>query len=265
MKLSIWQQFSSNHSGGFTVVGKFESVGAANAAKETLEHVICAIAGWFMKPENQGDPIGDTPTLIEQRFADEYNLKWEKRVDWLTPYRPEGHGWSHYTAPEQHIWQYDHLVVVDLPYDERTFQTGQQFAAFIQALGGESFQEAIATWVPDSEYKRLSFSISCLAPTSEKAETLYEIIKDHLASEKSEVPRRLTPWYRYHLLLAHYGNNIPGQFSPMRETSITARSCLIDESLIKLEQCYGNIFSLPALVDWMRDEGCAVEYQLIQE
>lgn len=40
MKLSIWQQFASNHSNGFTVLGTFANEAQAASAVEKLRHIL---------------------------------------------------------------------------------------------------------------------------------------------------------------------------------------------------------------------------------
>jgi len=54
MKLFIWQQFASNHSGSYTVVGKFETPEAAQQATETLlEHLTQLKAEYGLVPPDQ--------------------------------------------------------------------------------------------------------------------------------------------------------------------------------------------------------------------
>jgi hypothetical protein len=43
MRLSIWQQFSSNHSSNFTAVGRFDTPEKAAAARQTFEQMLRAI------------------------------------------------------------------------------------------------------------------------------------------------------------------------------------------------------------------------------
>src|SRR5215467_11223655 len=52
MHILIWQQFSSNHSANFTVVGTFASSGEANKAAEALLVTLKTISDWYSDPAN---------------------------------------------------------------------------------------------------------------------------------------------------------------------------------------------------------------------
>src|SRR5262245_22231538 len=83
MKLSLWQQFSSNHSASFTVVGTFESAEKANAAADKLRNILQAIYEWHQQHPghlNQDDLV---PTPPEVEFARRYGVEWTEAMDWF--------------------------------------------------------------------------------------------------------------------------------------------------------------------------------------
>jgi hypothetical protein len=93
MKVSIWQQFSSNNSSTFTVAGRFETAEQAQKAQREIMNLLTAIAHWYNQPENAavrkkiGPPTGLrgyplTPT--EDEYSKKYNIDWGDPIDWVT-------------------------------------------------------------------------------------------------------------------------------------------------------------------------------------
>jgi hypothetical protein len=78
MRLSIWNQFSSNHSSSYLIVGRFNAVDKATQAQNTLHDIFTEINEWFERPENE--PFthygwSDPPTPIEAELIRKYNLE----------------------------------------------------------------------------------------------------------------------------------------------------------------------------------------------
>ncbi len=100
MRISIWRQFSSNHSASFTVVGTFESPGKAAEVAAPLRQMMREIA-IFWRDLSEGerynwevevgdDYLGLTPA--EQKWSAYFGVAWPKfegdkywRMDWLPP------------------------------------------------------------------------------------------------------------------------------------------------------------------------------------
>lgn len=73
MKVSIWQQFSSNHSGGFTVIGNFKSKeNLGNATKELRTLIETA------RDSRNGDDV----TGYEYAIGLEYGFEWTEHLYW---------------------------------------------------------------------------------------------------------------------------------------------------------------------------------------
>lgn len=64
----IWRQFSSNHSGQFTVVGMFATAEQAAQAATTIRQILTTIAEWYQ--QNGYDHISP----LEHHFAEQYGL-----------------------------------------------------------------------------------------------------------------------------------------------------------------------------------------------
>ncbi len=71
MHVTIWQQWSSNHSAMYAIVGEFVSAEAAEAAATTLRGITAAIAQWFKerrgkRGEDPAFPLGPEGPWAEQ-------------------------------------------------------------------------------------------------------------------------------------------------------------------------------------------------------
>src|SRR5262245_35393609 len=98
MKVSVWQQFSSNHSANFEVVGKFESVEQAQQSELKIRDIIQQIGDYYRNHYNEQEfdaalERGDLHNLspVEQAIKDEYKAdEWLQGLDWTFDDRPDG-------------------------------------------------------------------------------------------------------------------------------------------------------------------------------
>jgi hypothetical protein len=113
VRLSIWQQFSSNHSVSFTVVGTFETPEAAQKAATELRQVLATIAAYMQERRESPDFLREyshasypNETLIpsEEAFKRQYAVEWPYHLDWLP--------WDAGKAREA-VQVYDRLVQVE--------------------------------------------------------------------------------------------------------------------------------------------------------
>jgi hypothetical protein len=77
MRIAIWQQWASNHSSSFVIVGEFGTAEAATAAAHQLHEMLTLIAQF------REGYTGQEPTGPEVQFAQEYQLEWEHTLTWL--------------------------------------------------------------------------------------------------------------------------------------------------------------------------------------
>lgn len=79
MKLTLWQQFSSNHSSSFTVVGTFESPQKAQSAATQLNALFKEVFRWYDKhPGQKALDMYDPPTSPERAIIEQFNIQ----TDW---------------------------------------------------------------------------------------------------------------------------------------------------------------------------------------
>ena len=160
MQVSIWQQFSSNHSSRFTVVGEFETPEAAQKAADILRQFAETIRQWYAEnPDadedwNAGGPVLPIPPELE--FSRQHNIEWGDHAhDWLFGE----------AVPVTHIAR---LVFVN--------GTESDFGAkplddVLERLGGNVkvdgtiiYSESDDGWLTDEAYFSVSVSVTCLAP-----------------------------------------------------------------------------------------------------
>ena len=127
MRISMWQQFSSNHSSSFTVAGKFEIIEHAHKAAEAIRAILRTLLDWYEQHENAIDwtamAVGEHPaTPIEQQTGEQYGIAWNKAVDWVVNLQ----------TPNQAVSTYNNYVFVssvsigEKPFDELMAKLGAQ-------------------------------------------------------------------------------------------------------------------------------------------
>jgi len=215
VRLSVWQQFSSNHSASYTVVGVFESADAAQAANEKIRQIISEIVTWNDQNRDQLNEYGWRPNPVEVRLAQDYGFEWKQPVDWLRLF-PRHFPPPYQTEPQEHVMTLDRVLLVETG-GVHTWQTGHQFVHLIEATGGTPYASIHGAEHPDDGtevYERIQFELQCTAPTAEVAAEIYQHLKTHLEDrEKRWIFWHPIPWITYH---PHYnrlaGNVLKEQF-----------------------------------------------------
>jgi hypothetical protein len=189
MRISVWQQFSSNHSGSYTVVGVFDTPEAARNAHTILQNMMHEIDTYSR--QNKHDSW--TPNAIEVQYEQMYSIQWHEPIDWLTPFSSAVFRVPFQRRIDEHVLFFDRVVFVDSPAI-LTWQTGHQFSDLMQAMGADTYSRVYEGTSPDGEpfYAGVTLRLDCLAPTDAVAEEVYHVLARHLEN------RSLTPWYIYH-------------------------------------------------------------------
>jgi hypothetical protein len=86
MQISLWQQFSSNNSTSYTVVGVFDSAESVQRASRTLSLIGQQIKDWYEKHPQAFDQWDEgwpyPPSTVEQQIGQEYGFDWKEGADW---------------------------------------------------------------------------------------------------------------------------------------------------------------------------------------
>lgn len=173
MKVTLWQQFSSNHSASFTSVGKFQSVEFAEIVADEIRSMIREIGFWW---EQYGDykeqqtvekrlrRKGEILTPPEQRIRDEYQVEWCRQnvtnglmaIDWIRS-----------QSADYAVQQHRKLVIIK---PAQTWCGAHPFDLIMRKLGGE-----VASKVEDYSYLTTNFMFS--APDDETANLIQQKIR----------------------------------------------------------------------------------------
>jgi hypothetical protein len=157
MRLSLWQQFSSNHSASFSLVGQFRTAQEAENAASVIRGILEKIADWYKThPEieeavRKGDLVNLTP--MEAELAKQYGLEkaWEFTVDWVNP-----------KHPHQGLQSFDNLLFMHNATE--TWIGAQPFDELLKKLGA-----TIETSVEGITEAEPVINLTCQAPDEQKA------------------------------------------------------------------------------------------------
>jgi len=196
MKLTIWQQFSSNHSGSFHVVGVFTRPDEAQKAADELRSILQTIQDWHRtNPEKakalyqrraSGDEYPPPLSEIEETLASKYHVRWPYGIDWFD--------WAKVEVLQGHLV---HL------YPKHQVDWGAlPFVQIIERLGGIGFMAGED--VGQVPFGEIWVTLSCDAPDVETASELEQTkTMNHHDNEKIESVQRYNDhlvfrweWYR---------------------------------------------------------------------
>lgn len=175
MRVTIWQQFSSNHSSFFTVVGEFQSPEAAQQATNELRRIIQSVVDWYAAhPEHEEKWIHDywPPTPAEYEIAAQYSVRLDDEygMDWI----------GAETDPQSVVTTMDCLVFLAHPID--TWNGGHPFDWIIEKLGGRGFidgwHDVGPYWEEQSTHILINFV--CNAPNPVAAQNIAQELSDYM-------------------------------------------------------------------------------------
>ncbi|HLY25440.1 MAG TPA: hypothetical protein VKQ72_03810 [Aggregatilineales bacterium] len=182
MRISIWQQFSSNHSGAYYVVGNFQSVEAARNAYDELRRIVSEIYKWLREnPEEiettqKSSQNGLLPPEIA--FAQQYDVEWPQTIDWM--------------EIEKAVRIVGTLVVVSNP--DQTWMTRQPFQGLLERLGGQTVGYDLNTDIPNDIAFHLYPTIRFTAPNSSAADKIELAFRTYITGDLTS-PENLPPWH----------------------------------------------------------------------
>jgi hypothetical protein len=165
MKLSIWQQFSSNHSATFTVMGKFETPEQAREVAETIREILVKVARWreqFQTDEEDDDLTApdhtDSEMALESELLEQYGL--DAPLETLEFARD-----SSFAADA--VLVFDRVVIVSEGLiDEYTWSGSWAFEEYLKKRGAE------VTAYSEGESKEITIDITCIAPDEVTADDI---------------------------------------------------------------------------------------------
>lgn len=161
MKLSIWQQFSSNHSSYFTVVGVFETREQAEHAATEIRAILNRLEDWHEAHEAEMLDLWSTgdylfqPFPIEQEIAEAYGIAWQGGIDWYEDAKIEV--------------KLDRMVFITPKWQSAAL--GNPFDQLMTKMGGQGYHDTSSLGGDDVH---IIFDLTCDAPDEATAIHIYE-------------------------------------------------------------------------------------------
>jgi|GEM_PF-3210932 len=194
MKLSIWQQFSSNHSANYMVVGKFEtSEKAAVVASEFRKFVLKMFKTTAYPIKIEGQHTAYVPTKVEIAIGQKYGFDWEHGVDW-----------AYFSNPKLYLEIIHDTVWFRNPH-WITHQAPVEIIRLFKGMGAEQVAVSgeLCVGIPSRPDTALLIDVKCKAPDEEKAKNLYRIFSLEFAEKIIEdrwglfdEPSRIDPLFQ---------------------------------------------------------------------
>lgn len=247
MRVFIWQQFSSNHSARFTVVGEFETPDAARKAAGELNHILTTIKQWYLDPENEDalaalNEMEELPlSPPEIGFSQQYDVEWsEYGLDWIWPD----------DQMQRLVTAVDRLVFVT---SGDTWLGAKPVDSLVEHLGGMAMVDGSVGAGEAGDLSKISVDLACMAPDSATAEAVVREVNNYFeVAEQNHEEMFNTPWRDYNDARSFEYSTVSGKVWRDGER-------LRFEGLNFWHIGYG----LPGLIAYLRDKGCTnIEYKL---
>lgn len=189
MRISIWQQFSSNHSANYDVVGTFASEKEAQQVAEKFKQIFLAIKNWWWNSGLSQDEfqrwfdhveIGQ-PTPIELELGEEYGIEWKHGLNWFSWV-----SWEHSDLP---ISVFEKSVFIQNPHWYLWYGP-QPLNQLMEIFGAEVAVAADeCRTYPDT---CLLTNLACLAPDEQKTQELYDLFQTQFTNYRNDTYENLT-------------------------------------------------------------------------
>jgi hypothetical protein len=279
MKLSIWQQWSSNHSANFTVVGVFETSDAARDAKERLMTIFNDILAWANEHPDEAKEISlnyhdnhAPPELVWRERLDIASKDWYgSLLEWLLPTHEEDNVSASVSAIEN-------VLLVSSPVS--TWLGDQPIFQIVESTGAAAVYHSVepTPW-------HFTMTLTCTCPGEEVALAIGE----DLQAKKRTPP----PWVIYYgSMLVDYPEELVANiqealdyqrrfwkrevtpsviYTPLAKYWRMAANCtlsfnsvVVEGRIVLIDRLYMDPPGLAALVKWVRSKGCTVEMSFVQ-
>jgi hypothetical protein len=306
MRLTLWRQFSSNHSNSFIVVGKFETVDAAHSAYLHVRRAMRRIIEAHQRsqpelveiPNDDDYPMLYRPSPVELEVFAPYGIVPDRMADWTT------YNGVDETLLYEAVRRFENYLFVA---DPRVGYAGAEpWDRLVSTLGGQIQK------LEEAEYGYFAVDLQCTAPDAETAARIHQQLTadfddqpipwllnayDNVAEVQALEVKYLIwrRWDKEQRRLNHHLETMPRRDREAFRTVVAdhqsqqpfemdddTRMKILDTrtavdfidyfATITLDSrqidCRNLVFrgysvlglALPALVTWMRDQGCEVNF-----
>lgn len=242
MRVSIWQQFSSNHSAIFTVVGKFDSVERAKEIEALFTGILRNIG--LAVDHSTIPPV---PSPYEKELAEKYGIEWPHGIDWVYFDHRDNNQFDY-----NYIHRFEDYVFVD--WD--TVSTWQGPSPLKHLMAKLTDEVHVYCYMAGEEDKIILTELKCKTPDSQTASDICRDSITHFVDERDRDLIR-APWEE-HVEPPYFDLECPvaGTLGGKVEHH--------SESIHFVEiPFYNTHHGLPALIAYLMDKGCTeIEYSL---
>lgn len=170
MRLSIWQQFSSNHSTAFRIVATFETPEIAKEAAEEVRSILVRTAR-ADKDLDEWHRWARDLAAVDVEMEQEYGVPWKRHIDWV--------------LNMQHAKRVVRLVDCAIYLcDYPGYSNGRGYRPFIELLQGFG-GDVIADH--ESGYYDPVFMLTCTAPDEATAQKIVDSIEVKTEQRRNDI------------------------------------------------------------------------------
>jgi hypothetical protein len=192
MRITIWQQFSSNHSNFYWMVGTFETAESANTAYHKLKEILQSIDTWSREHPETSSSENLTPP--EKEYAEQYNVEWPVTIDWIDGSEYKQPQWE---RSNQRLIDGSMVVVGNLVFasnPDSTWMSIQPFKGLLEHFGSKVIAYDFDLEGVLKENQELVIDISFTAPNDIVAEQIFGSFSSYL-SHSLVSSHNLPPWH----------------------------------------------------------------------
>ncbi len=234
MQITVWEQFSSNHSTSYDIVGTFATKGIAREVADKMRGWLISILFYDERPHPYG--ISVTEAYLSKKYDIEWN---EEGIFWNG--RPN--------SIDEVIFQWRNMVIFSCPIESHSY-TAEPYIKLFCKLGASQIHQFFGDPVEMGLY------VVCQAPSEAIVKELLELVnQERPKSLRAEYPWNSGPYdysrvekilvdgTKISLKLSSLdGSNLIHFFNYLDKNSFTnIKFALIDES--------AHRYSLPYIVD----------------
>lgn len=198
MRVSIWQQWASNHSSLYFIVGTFDTTDHAEAAYHELRGILGDISLWHKAhPEALEKAWGSSdPLPPELAVAQQYNIEWPRTIDWTNWACYFDAGEKAEATDRRLIDEAQSLVanVIFMSTPDQTWMGIEPFRSLLERLGANRIFAVDNDTMPEPDPNRWRMQLRCIAPDQQKAQELCERIGGYWSDSRPEDEKPLPPW-----------------------------------------------------------------------
>jgi hypothetical protein len=175
MHIHAWQQFSSNHSAEFTIVGELLTLEEAQRVGAEMRAVLTEIVEWYDRPENAsykatvtntGNTANYAKNPIEDAIGERYGVDLEAATDWLM---------AHENEIQRALSVIGRYVILE------THNTGDEFMPM-------NFDKLMSKMGVNAEEYHAVVNVVCDTPDVYTASRIQYAINKHLFFAKNRLP-----------------------------------------------------------------------------